>query len=86
MTAFPVAPVAPVRFQVSHRDIAREARNYRGQWILVRHYQDPITAERVARCIRTGHMGAYQPSGRYRSRTEPDAGQFAVYIRCAEDI
>lgn len=70
------------RFQVQHRDIAREARLLPGQWILVRHYADPIHAETIARQIRLGEMGAYQPRGRYRGRSEPEVGQFAVYVRC----
>lgn len=76
--------MTPGQLHVQHKDVAREARLLPGQWILVRHYRDPMHADRVARWIRNGEMGAYQPAGRYRGRTEPDAGQFAVYVRCEE--
>lgn len=68
-------------YQVSHLDIAREARTHGGHWILVRFYNYPGGAHSAARAIRNGEYPAYQPTGHYQAQCRDEPGGFPVYVR-----
>lgn len=64
-----------------HRDIAREARTHRGQWILARFYTNPHWASAVARSICKGAMPSYADGTPYSAKHCLEAGKWALYVR-----